>query len=449
MERESIFLVILVFLLISLTIYEAFSDHRGTMVLGRGKWNGAYQPAKNDWVSDDEKDMTNQPSTTCLNGTLLPPILEYKRALSHSIISHLNAVLRVTKNSSKSSLLAAIKGFNKYFDKAYSRFMFTANSKGALNSCMVPTEDPIDYDDLSYYLRSHSCSVIINKIRNVPDSLSFKQMGKDVTGAKYENGMISNPGTGSFPLDAPQYARLREIYTGPEDRFDSMAYTLVYIYHSLGGLGNNGSVPIGLLNDDDGNDLGVIELFGSPLNTQSRKGYCSPFTVEKEYFGSLGSFYDYELLPGQLYTCNPPYIDGMMEEAAVRVVDNLKRLQNMSTETSTDVFFVFPVWDKEGLQLIGDPKKDDDPNADARYGCLEVLRNSGLVRAEKILHKDAHKYYSWYGDKLVAYSHTYIFVLSTADESRINLDEYLARWDMLVAKKEQTGTFGSRLEQVR
>jgi hypothetical protein len=479
MERESIFLVILIFLLISLTIYEAFRDTRGMMVLGRRPWEtmtksymaspvggdgypsskGYSEPFTNwdlrgDIQGASEKNDDASPSTkiNMINGTLLPPITEYKEALRLAIFAHLNAISRVSQKSAQPSLLAVIKGFAKYFDKAYSRFMFTANSKGHLNAVMVPTEDPIDYEDLGYYLRSHNCPITIKKIKGIPDAMSFKKMGRDVTGARYVDGKITNPGTADLPLELPQYNRLREVYTGPEDRFDSMAYTLVYIYHSLGGLGNNGSVPIGLLNDDDGEDLGVIELFGSPLNTQSRKGYCSPFTVEREFFSSLGSFYEYTLVPGNLYTCNPPYIDGMMEDAAKRVVERLRDIistsetSETSETSSTDVFFVFPVWDKDGLERIGDPKKDDDPNADERYGCLDVLRESGLVRAEKILHKDAHKYYSWYGDRLVAYSHTYVFVLSTSEQPRIKLDEYLSRWDALIAKKEQSGSFGSRLE---
>ncbi len=475
MERESIFLVILIFLLISLTIYEAFRDNRGSMVLGR---HGGFQGVlgdKTDMIGGDEKTTmntstpTSTPAPARLDGTCLPPIIEYKSALSHAIYNHLSAIARVARHSEKASLLAATKGFNKFFDKAFSRFMFTANSRGTLNGIMVPTSDPIDYEDLSYYLRSHGCTTVIKAVRSVPDASNFRSPCKSVAGAKYEHlseglsegrseglsinhhkgPLITNPGTPPYPLEIPQYNRLRELYTGPEGRFDAMAYTLVYVYNSLGGLGNNGSVPIGLLNDDDGNDNGVIELFGSPLNTQSRKGYCSPFAVEKEFFGSLGSFYDYVLEEGNLYTCNPPYIDGMMEEAAIRVVNRLKEIQKNPSSTdgpSTDVFFVFPVWDKAGLALIGDPKKEDDPNADERYGCLEVLRASGLVRAEKILHKDAHKYYSWYGDRLVAYSHTYVFVLSTSEQPRIILDDYLSRWDALIAKKEQTGSFGSRLE---
>ncbi len=244
----------------------------------------------------------------------------------------------------------------------------------------------------------------------------------------------------------PQYNRLREIYTGAPEKFDAMVYTLLFIYHSLGALGNNGSVPIGLLNDEDGVDSGFTELFGSPLNTQSKHGYCSPFTVEVDYFGSSGSFYTYSLKAGENYTCNPPYIDGMMTDAAKRVVSELRRLG--TPETSTDVFFVFPVWDKKGLEMLGDKKDPNDPNADAPYGCLEVLRASGLVRTEKILHKNAHKYYSWYGDKLVSYAHTYIFLLSTAQTPRIKLDEMIAQWDDLIAKKEKTGHFGGRLDPI-
>lgn len=440
MERESIFLVILIFLLISLTIYEAFCDVRGAMVLGR-------REGSSEKMTDhipNQTPMSNEP----LDGITLPPLIEYKTTLKSAMIKGLQDMLSSSRNADKAPLLNALKGFGKFYDKAFSRFIFTANSLGNLNPRLVPTKDPIDYDDLNYYLNSHGYNKPVSSLRGIPTAMTFRKNGQFVDKASYNpsSGRMSNPDLrdgGELPLEVPQYNRLREIYTGKPEKFDAMVYTLLFIYHSLGALGNNGSVPIGLLNDEDGVDSKFTELFGSPLNTQSKYGYCSPFTVEVDYFGSFGSFYTYPLIAGNLYTCNPPYIDGMMTDAAKRVVSELRRLAS-SEGPSTDVFFVFPVWDRKGVEMLGDKK--DDANADAPYGCLEVLRASGLVRAEKMLHKNAHKYYSWYGDKLVSYAHTYIFLLSTSETPRIDLDGMIKRWDELIAKKERTGHFGGRLD---
>lgn len=420
MERESIFIIILLFLMISLTIYESFRDDRGKMILGRRL--GSHQTMSPG--GDDGGDR--------LDGTFLPPIPEYKNALKMSILRFLQSLQRTVKNSQKQPIANAIKGFGKYYDKAFSRFMFTANSKGALTNRLIPIGDPIDYDDLSYYMRSHGWDGAAPRGISVPQ---FSKNGARISNVSWKDGVMTNDGTPDLPLEAPQRERLKEIYTGPAELFDAMAYTLLYIYHSLGGLGNNGSVPIGLLDDGE-----YIELFGSPLNTQSMAGYCSPFKIEVDYFSSLGSFYEYTIRPGKMYTCNPPYIDGMMEEAARRVVGGLRALKD--SDEQTDVFFVFPVWDNKGLVLLGEIPS----SLTEAYGCLDVLRASGLVRAEKILHKNAHKYYSWYGDRLVSYAHTYIFVLSSKETPKINLDEMIKKWDALVEKKEQTGHFGNRLD---
>lgn len=393
-------------------IYEAFVTDKKSLVLGNYYGSG---------------DKTNRTELK-IDGITLPPLVEYRNALKKVLRgAMMHAASTATKGDSDNREPATkmMNGFGKYFDKAFSRFMFDLNAKGRLTSNLIPKSNPVSADDIEYYMNSFNLreySSTVTQAR-IPVWPRFNETGPRVI-AVYSDitGTLKNTVTGvEFEISPLQYQRLKNIYIGPPDLFDNIAYTVLYTYFNLGGLGNNGSVPIGTI------DESFIELFGSPLNTQQR--YCSPFAFEKDYFGSLGSFFDYHLVPNQKYTCNPPYVDALMTAAARHVVAEMKRL---GPGSNVSMLVVIPVWDQEGLESIGETKPND-ANKYEKYATREIIESSDLVRAKKTLNKRDHEYYSWYGNKYVAYSNTYLYVLSTEDVPSIDLDKLVARWDAIVA----------------
>lgn len=412
MERENLFLVLAILLMLIIMTYEAFATDKKALVFG------------NYYGSNDKANRTELK----IDGVTLPPLVEYRNALKKALRSAMmHAASSASKRDSdnKESASRMVNGFSKYYDKAFSRFMFDLNSRGRLTSNLVPKSNPVSTDDIEYYMNTFGLKEYAHMVTGarIPTWPKFNETGPRVNAVYSElSGTLKNSITGiEFEITPIQYQRLREIYIGPPELFDNIAYTVLYVYFNLGGLGNNGSVPIGTI------DESFIELFGSPLNTQQR--YCSPFAFEKDYFGSLGSFFDYRLVPNQKYTCNPPYVDNLMAAAATHVTAELKRLGSGS---NVSMLVVIPVWDLEGLESIGETKPND-ANKYEKYATREIIESSPFVRAKKTLNKRDHEYYSWYGNKYVSYSHTYLYVLSTEETPSIDLDSLVARWDAIVA----------------
>jgi hypothetical protein len=219
-----------------------------------------------------------------------------------------------------------------------------------------------------------------------------------------------------FPITHIQARRLRELWDAvpihaPGSSLLGAAWTLLYVYHTLGGLGNNGSVPRGII------DNTFTELFGSPMNTQ--QAYCSPFKFEQDIFGSLGSFFDYKLIPGQKYTFNPPYVADFMNMSAERLVSQLEQVSG--SKESTTVVCVIPVWDSATQLEIGDPDGHED------FPAFDTLKNSKFFIGRKVLKKEEHKFYSWYDNEWISYASTHLIVLSTG-ETQIDIDEFEHKW---------------------
>lgn len=430
MERENLFIVLSVILMLVIAIYEAMSTGRGSLVFGK------------HFMAEQVEEFTDD----TINGTSLPPIIDYKKALYHSLYRAINTAADAAakqEQQKKNNVRAMLRDFQGYYSKAYIRYIFNLNTSGKLTHNLLPKSFPVDLDDLRYYMSTYGLADYIGYIQRAPlPKYGDAQFTGPLVSAIYseangnnESYMVNTLTGDQIEITEIQYNRLKEIYTGPPDLFNNMAYTVLYVYFNLGSLGNNGSVPIGLI------DNTYIELFGSPLNTQQR--YCSPFQFEVDYFSSLGNFFTYRLSPGQKYTCNPPYSDSLLTETAKRLISELQR---NGPQSSIDIFMLIPVWDREGKILCGSNglnrssnemnKNANDPNE--RFRCLELLRSSGYIRAEKILRKDDHKYYSWFGDKFISYCHTYAIVLSTSTVSKIDLDNILKKWDTIVYGPSET-----------
>lgn len=422
MERENMFIIITILFLMIIAIYESMATNKGSIILGNkmGAWvRGSHETAELD-----------------IDGHTLPPLIEYKKELRLSIKHALNTILEnycKLHPKSKSSVTKAKAEFDRYYSKAFSRYIFECNNTHDLTKNLVPKKNPIIRDDIMYYLESLGLQNVVDSLMKskMPYYPEFNKSGQRINAVINTDLMrVTNTVTGdSIDITMPQLKRIQEVYSGPEELFSNMAYTVLYIYHNLGALGNYGSVPIGLI------DSTFIELFGSPLNTQ--QNYCSAFLFEKEYFKSLGSFFDYNLVKNQNYTCNPPYIDGLMTEAIRRVTTQMTRLGAGSNVT---MLVVVPIWDSKGLREIGEISAANEKDAnhpDDVYQTRELLDNTQWKREHRTLHKNDHKYYSWYNDSLINYSHTHLYILSTEDTPSFTLDSIISKWDSLVTEKEK------------
>lgn len=68
------------------------------------------------------------------------------------------------------------------------------------------------------------------------------------------------------------------------------------------------------------------ECFASPLNCFFSQ-FCSAFPEIDVFFGSLGSFFDYEISEGSL-ECGPPYTIECMDRTAKHIIDTLDKSEN-------------------------------------------------------------------------------------------------------------------------
>jgi hypothetical protein len=141
---------------------------------------------------------------------------------------------------------------------------------------------------------------------------------------------------------------------------------LLNIYYLLDGTNNHMSVIPELITK-----YNLIELFGSPLNTTGT--FCSPFIVDKQ-FGSLGSFFNYQLVNNTTYLANPPFDETLALNMALRLEEQL-------TLVKAKVIVVLPNW------------KD--------FQAVNVLRHLKYFKNEFVLKKPQHKYYNYFSDKYV------------------------------------------------
>jgi phosphorylated CTD-interacting factor 1 len=81
------------------------------------------------------------------------------------------------------------------------------------------------------------------------------------------------------------------------------------------------------------------EMFASPFNCYFAQ-FCSAFADTDVYFGSRGSFFDYEPIGGS-FQCNPPFT----EECIERMADRIEYLLDQAGDKQPLSFIVFiPEW---------------------------------------------------------------------------------------------------------
>jgi hypothetical protein len=238
-------------------------------------------------------------------------------------------------------------------------------------------------------------------------------------------------------------------------------------YHLFGGLNSHLSTPYSLF--PRAIAAASVELFGTPLNTGSGRRFCSPFAIERTVWGSLGSFFEYELEPlpdNGIYLCNPPFDDEIMRRMSERLLEQLKRhsappssvtvptsgsgqidgatvtpvtgssvtdaatatdiaqhsqsqqAQALGQQRMFDITIVvtLPVWDTASQQRLG------QSDYGLQFAAYELLVASGFLRKQFALLRTDCKYFDFFSDQLVPVANTHLLLLS----NRTDLpDDYL------------------------
>ena len=128
----------------------------------------------------------------------------------------------------------------------------------------------------------------------------------------------------------------------------------------------------------------------------------------EKYFGSLGNFFNIDLIEGT-HSFNPPYQKDIMDQGILKLfslLDNAKAANKKLTFIMT-----IPIWDKEGQEILNQQNKID-------YGDFEIIKdvkNSEYFIGLRIISKDNFTYldhnFKLYKNKTI--QNTYIIMIST------------------------------------
>ena len=300
--------------------------------------------------------------------------------------------------------------------KSFSRWYFDGIRNGKVVD-FVPQEDIVCPQDLKYIFQKVGKVYVTYK----PFVFYFHKHISDDTWSEPVVDRIYSPETKTmtfhidkynYSISLIQYGRLRDLYLGPPGYLDDSIMMLLLRYGFIGSKNNHLSVPPPLIRG------GMIELFGSPLNTCSSH-YCSPLAVDKR-FGSLGSFFNHKFRPGN-YLANPPFVADVMTSMSKKLLLGLEEVKNLT------IYVVIPVWD-EGATLRG-----------LTYEAWDILKESPYLRDHRLLDQFSYPFYDYYNDQYIPVSDTHFILLSNNKGFQGDLTSFVDKWG---AFKEKIVDFG-------
>jgi len=201
----------------------------------------------------------------------------------------------------------------------------------------------------------------------------------------------------------------KENFTNIPEMLNEYLAILVSRYICIGTTNNHCSVPPFVIEY-----CGIrTELFGSPLNT-SVEQYCSPMIDIEKHFGSLGSFFDFNMCSGT-YLLNPPYDESIINESMEKIFNVLTSSKEIT------VIVVLPIWDIE-TQAIFDhiPVSNKEPSRkdsfkkskNLEFPIIPVIKKNKYTRSHYLLGCHTHKFFNFYIDGYLPMADTHLFVLS-------------------------------------
>tara|TARA_R110001599_G_scaffold2762_4_gene15064 strand:- start:15354 stop:16598 length:1245 start_codon:yes stop_codon:yes gene_type:complete len=216
-----------------------------------------------------------------------------------------------------------------------------------------------------------------------------------------------------YMINVKQYRHLLNSYVGERNLFHNRITIMISRYYACGGLRNHFSVPPEVI-DYTG---AQTELFGSPFNTHLDQ-FCSPFHDVEFYFGSMGSFFDFEMKTGT-YILNPPYDEELIEDAMVKVISALETNQEIT------VICVIPMWDIESQEIY-----KGGAHSERDFECIKRMTNSSFCQSNTILSYTTHKFYDYYETKNIYISDVHLIIM-TNTRYHLSATEISNRWKLV------------------
>ena len=252
----------------------------------------------------------------------------------------------------------------KDFDKQYCQDIELHNEFDRIYNKCLPYFKPIVkrkakkiidfmYDEIKHALKSMKKQVDLFKNSSCPDDDEKNKVEKELNGdtvsLKYKDA--------AFTILSGHYEKLKKLYKKNTillekdiDDFDkndflSRVYCVLSRYETFfrnstlrnEGYGMQGALPNYTFKELNKEFNVKQEMFASPLNCYFSK-YCSAFADTDVYFGSCGSFFDYEPIEGS-FQANPPFTEEVIERMAIRIDKLLEK-----TDLPLSFIVFIPEW---------------------------------------------------------------------------------------------------------
>jgi hypothetical protein len=183
--------------------------------------------------------------------------------------------------------------------------------------------------------------------------------------------------------------------TTTQAEMDVRIYTMILRYNCIGVNNNHCSIPPDVIRFSNAH----TELFGSPFNTTLDQ-YCSPFPDIESYFGSVGSFFDFDFTAGT-YVMNPPYDEQLMYEAMEVATAAL------NTKTEITIIVVIPIWSTEQQE-----ESHGEVYFDKEFKARERLLTCPYLRTHVTLKRDEHRFYDYFTSRYIGVCDVHLAILS-------------------------------------
>ena len=255
----------------------------------------------------------------------------------------------------------------------------------------------------------------VTQIRNNSNIFFYKFsiiVGFGINNEKLEN-IINNI---LLPIDV--YNKLKINYSGDIKFIDEYIWSIIFRYQLLSSNNHQlGILPNVIKKLEQEYNL-TFECFASAINC-TLNNYCSIYYDLEHLFGSHGNFFNTTFIEG-MHTFNPPYQKNIIDKGYMKINYHLNIASNNKKKLT--FFLTFPVWDKEGQQLIKCNNKIDY----GEFEVIDLIKKSLHFKGLKIIPKEKFTYID-HNFKLLknkTIQNTYIILLSTDDLNFNNIDSY-------------------------
>ena len=287
-------------------------------------------------------------------------------------------------------------------------------------------------DQLNTYKKSDFYSENKNNFSIKKHTITEKRDGKNITFYKFKvvfkcKLYINNIRLGNILdniiIPVEEYNNMVNRYSGHLINLDNYVWVILFRYQLLGSNNNQLAVLPNVL-DEMKNDLNLsIECFASTINTSSSI-YCSLYYDMENFFGSVGSFFNTQLIKGT-FSFNPPYQTDIIEKGVHKIINSLQN----STDNLAFIITI-PIWDENGKEIMANNNmKNNNTNID--YGDFEIIntmKSSIYFRGLRMISKNEFTYldhnFHLYKNKTI--QNTYIIIMANFANNYI---DYINNYD--------------------